>query len=212
MRPVKPSLVLIQDEIRKSFGWALEDDIESAENLANASVNPEPNISLQGTITVVGANAPSNFKPEGPTIVADGAVGAISDFSKVKLVVTDGDGFPFLQKAIDHGIPLCLHAHGDNKAEWQNVLGLIGTEYPILKTHQTRKEIKGMYNPGGFTDGDRAVCVALSLGAEKIELVGFSTQEVGPWSGNTDKKRKLIMLKWMMTVLNELGLEVFDEN
>ena len=42
MRPVKPSLVLIQDEIRKSFGWALEDDIESAENLANASVNPEP--------------------------------------------------------------------------------------------------------------------------------------------------------------------------
>ena len=90
MRPVKPSLVLIQDEIRKSFGWALEDDIESAENLANASVNPEPNISLQGTITVVGANAPSNFKPEGPTIVADGAVGAISDFSKVKLVVTDG--------------------------------------------------------------------------------------------------------------------------
>ena len=41
----------------------------------------------------------------------------------------------------------------------------------LILTHQTPLEIEGMYNPGGFTDGDRAVCIALALGAENIELL-----------------------------------------
>ena len=74
-------------------------------------------------------------------------------------------------------------------------------------THQTPGNIEGMYNPGGFTDGDRAVCIALALGASEIELVGFSVKEVGAWSGVTDEKRKLIKLKWMNRVLKMLYLE-----
>ena len=69
-------------------------------------------------------------------------------------------------------------------------------------------KIGGMHNPGGFTDGDRAVCIAFALGANEVELVGFSTDDVGQWSGVTDKKRKLIKLQWMNRVLNILSLRV----
>ena len=64
---------------------------------------------------------------------------------------------------------------------------------------------------GGFTDGDRAVCIAFALGATEVELVGFSIDDVGQWSGVTDEKRKLIKLKWMNKVLQILSLRVDDE-
>ena len=65
-----------------------------------------------------------------------------------------------------------------------------------------------MYNPGGFTDGDRAVCIALALGAENIELVGFSTDDIGPWSGTTNQIQKIKILKWMQKVLSLIDIEV----
>tara|TARA_Y100000287_G_C14158547_1_gene323488 strand:+ start:236 stop:874 length:639 start_codon:yes stop_codon:yes gene_type:complete len=211
MRPVDDRLVTIQDEIRTSFNWEISEDIESAQNLANSCGNPKPEIHFSGIVTVVGANAPPNFIPTNPTIVADGAIGAINDYSMVHLLVSDGDGFPYIQNAIDARIPICLHAHGHNQEEWEKVLHLAGEDYPILLTHQTPLTIENMSNPGGFTDGDRAVCIAFALGADSVELVGFSTKEVGPWSGVTDSKRKLIKLKWMSKVLQMLNLGVSDE-
>jgi uncharacterized Rossmann fold enzyme len=52
------------------------------------------------------------------------------------------------------------------------------------------------------------VCIAFALGAEEVELAGFSIDEVGVWSGVTDKKRKLMKLKWMNKVLKLLSLEI----
>lgn len=208
MRPVDDKLVKIQDEIRASFGWQIEDDITSARNLAEFCKNPQPKIEFKGNVVVIGANAPENYIPTEQCIVADGAIGAVSDFGLVKLLVSDGDGFPFIERAINEKIPICLHAHGDNQNEWRRVLELTGKEYPLLLTHQTTENIANMSNPGGFTDGDRAVCIAFALGADSVSLVGFSTSEVGSWSGITDTKRKLIKLKWMNKVLQLLSLEV----
>jgi uncharacterized Rossmann fold enzyme len=204
MQPVNSELVAIQDEIRAAFNWELSDDIDSALELSKID-NPKPTIELNGHVVVIGANAPANYVPVHPAIVADGAIGAVSDFSNVKLLVSDGDGFPYIEKAIDANIPLCLHAHGDNHEQWRKVLNKTGPNYPILLTHQTPIEIQNMSNPGGFTDGDRAVCIAYALGATSVELVGFSTQEVGPWSGVTDTKRKLMKLVWMNKVIQILG-------
>jgi hypothetical protein len=157
---------------------------------------------------VVGAAVESGFSPTNPTIVADGAIGAIDDLSKVALIVTDGDGSPYLEKALNRGVPICLHAHGDNAANWKKLLSVINTQQEVILTHQTPYFIQGMHNPGGFTDGDRAVCIAFALGADEVELVGFSIDEVGIWSGVTDKKRKLMKLKWMNRVLKLLSLEI----
>jgi len=204
MQPVNSELVAIQNEIRASFNWNLSDDIDSAMELSKV-MNPKPTIKLNGHVVVIGANAPANYAPIHPAIVADGAIGAVSDYTNVALLVSDGDGFPYLEKAINANIPICLHAHGDNRKQWKKVLDLIGPNYPILLTHQTPNEIENMSNPGGFTDGDRAVCIAYALGATSVELVGFSIREVGPWSGITDTKRKLIKLEWMNKVLQILG-------
>ena len=63
-----------------------------------------------------------------------------------------------------------IHAHGDNIDQWRSAISRWPEDHPLILTHQTPLEIEGMYNPGGFTDGDRAVCIALALGAENIEL------------------------------------------
>jgi hypothetical protein len=208
MKAVDEELILIQDEIRESFGWGLDSDIESAKLLVSKCKNSEPDVRFEGKVTVVGAAAEAGVKTQFPTVVADGAIGAIADLSSVALIVTDGDGTPHIEKALNKGIPICLHAHGDNMESWNDILALIDDEQEIFLTHQTPIKIDGMYNPGGFTDGDRAVCIAFALGASEVELVGFSTDDVGQWSGVTDKKRKLIKLQWMNKVLNILSLGV----
>ncbi|MGB2451739.1 MAG: hypothetical protein ACPIB8_02155 [Candidatus Poseidoniaceae archaeon] len=208
MKAVDEELILIQDEIRESFGWRLDSDIESAKLLVSKCNNSEPDLRFEGKVTVVGAAAEPGVKTQFPTVVADGAIGAIADLSSVALIVTDGDGTPHIEKALNKGIPICLHAHGDNVESWNNILSQIVDEQEIFLTHQTPIKIDGMYNPGGFTDGDRAVCIAFALGASEVELVGFSTDDVGQWSGVTDKKRKLIKLQWMNRVLDILSLRV----
>ena len=208
MKPVNHDLVLIQDEIRESFGWNVESDYESAKSLVSQCKNPTASIRLNSKVCVVGAAVSAGFVPSFPTIVADGAVGAIADLSKVVLIVTDGDGTPYLERALNKGIPICLHAHGDNRDAWGRILSLIDEEQQVILTHQTPEDIEGMHNPGGFTDGDRAVCIAFALGATEVELVGFSIDDVGQWSGATDEKRKLIKLNWMNKVLKILCLGV----
>ena len=208
MKAVNEDLILIQDEIRESFGWGLDSDVESAELLVSKCKNSEPNLRFEGKVTVVGAAAEPGVKSQYPIVVADGAIGAIEDLSTVALIVTDGDGTPHIERALNKGIPICLHAHGDNVESWSKILSQINERQEVFLTHQTPREIDGMYNPGGFTDGDRAVCIAFALGATEIELVGFSTDDVGQWSGVTDKKRKLIKLQWMSRVLNILSLRV----
>lgn len=208
MQPFKQELVRIQDEIREYFDWSLEADFKSALLLLESCKNPAPSILLEGKVTVVGAAVNPGYIPQMPTLVADGAIGAIEDYSKVVLIVSDGDGSPYIEKALNKGIPICLHAHGDNIDTWQNILSAINENQQIMLTHQTPEKIEGMHNPGGFTDGDRAVCIAFALGATEVELVGFSTDEVGSWSGVTDEKRKLMKLKWMNKVLELLSLEV----
>ena len=208
MKAVDEELILIQDEIRESFGWSLDSDIDSAKLLVSKCKNSEPNVRFEGKVTVVGAAAEPGVKTQFPTVVADGAIGAIADLSSVALIVTDGDGTPHIEKALNKGIPICLHAHGDNVESWNDILSLIDDEQEIYLTHQTPMTIGGMHNPGGFTDGDRAVCIAFALGANEVELVGFSTDDVGQWSGVTDKKRKLIKLQWMSKVLNILSLRI----
>ena len=208
MQPVDVRLVQVQNEIREAFGWSLESDIDSAQLLRQECTNPSTTIRIKGTVTVVGAAAPYGVTSPHPIIAADGAVGAISDLSQVILIVSDGDGSPHLERSLNRGIPLCLHAHGDNIPSWRNVLSNIDSHQEIILTHQTPNSIDGMHNPGGFTDGDRAVCIAFALGADAVELVGFSTDDVGKWSGVTDVARKLTKLTWMKRILGILSLEV----
>ena len=112
---------------------------------------------------------------------------------------------------MNRGKTVFLHAHGDNENDWRALLEIAKnapTPSPLILTHQTTEEIPGMHNPGGFTDGDRAACIAVSLGipVERITMLGTNTKEVGRWSGNTEKEKKLVKLRWMAIILQALGI------
>ena len=155
-------------------------------------------------------------------IAADGSCGVLDTlpdsmadraWSRLACVVSDADGGEGTVAAVKRGIPIILHAHGDNTAEWSELLTFSSARRippPIVLTHQTPEPIEGMHNPGGFTDGDRAVCFARALGVsrERIKLLGTRTDLVGAWSGATDPERKLVKLQWMAKVLQHLGFLV----
>ena len=85
----------------------------------------------------------------------------------------------------------------------------IQTPPRLVLTHQTPKKIEGMYNPGGFTDGDRSICFLVALGVPiaNISLLGTRTDIVGKWSGVTNPAEKLIKLQWMAKILQILGVK-----
>jgi len=154
-------------------------------------------------------------------VAADGSAGALSTlpdstaeraWSRLACIVSDGDGGRGTTEAVKRGIPVFLHAHGDNLAEWESLLEIAAeapTPSPLVLTHQTPASIPGMHNPGGFTDGDRAACVIRSMGVPKeaITMLGTRTDVVGRWSGVTEAEAKMEKLQWMDRVLRTLEID-----
>jgi uncharacterized Rossmann fold enzyme len=153
-------------------------------------------------------------------VAADGAAGVISEipetlsekaWSRVACLVSDADGGEGTFQAVRRGIPVILHAHGDNRLEWASLLELAENQVippELVLTHQITDQIPGMHNPGGFTDGDRAACFLTSLGVKnnRIILLGTRSDVIGRWSGNTQEKTKIEKLQWMRRVLSIQGL------
>jgi len=186
-------------------------------------------------VTVLGAAAePDDVRAaieDGHGIIAaDGAVGVLTEieFSEIAwnallCVVSDADGEPehlamaaagFARNAVGRKcpkIPFVLHAHGDNTDNWTALLDVLHLyDTPLILTHQTPEHILGMHNPGGFTDGDRAVCFALAMNVlpNQITLRGFRTDIIGRWTGATQPERKMRKLEWMSRVLDIAGVNL----
>ena len=225
-----PRLLAIQHEVRLHFGWAYEEDVSSASSLRDAcNHHPEAErlnwtapqraetlkrlqekIASAETVVLVGAGVRTEsmereWDHKTVFIAADGAVGACLGRVDVLCVVSDLDGEPHLSQAAQQGIPLLIHAHGDNVEAWKRCLYQWASRggVPLVLTHQSDKVHNDMHNVGGFTDGDRAACFLAWLGvdSEKVRYVGFTTDHVGPWSGTTEPARKLAKLAWMEQIL-----------
>ena len=228
-------LIEVQDAVRSAFGWSVSSDLNSARAMAE-EVQLRAQLvtgwsaerrkkALEGLrekliqakqVVILGAavteqEVASITGDEYQIIAADGSVGVLEDFTRLACVVTDFDGGIHLNRAAQQGATLVAHAHGDNQDRWLHSLGS-WSEYSappaLILSHQTPQSIDGMYNFGGFTDGDRAVCFALAMGVEKkrIRLVGFSLRVVGQWSATTVSEQKLRKLVWMNRILKSIGM------
>ena len=226
-----PRLLAIQHEVRVHFGWAYEEDVSSASSLRDAcNHHPEAEqlnwtapqraetlkrlqqaIESAETVVLVGAGVRTEsmereWDDKTVFIAADGAVGACLGRVDVLCVVSDLDGEPHLSQAAQQGIPLLIHAHGDNVEAWNRCLHQWASSggVPLVLTHQSDEVHNDMHNVGGFTDGDRAACFLAWLGVEneKVRYVGFASDHVGPWSGTTEPARKLAKLAWMDQILH----------
>ncbi len=227
-------LVALQDEIRSDFGWDVKDDLASAFALKDAwprTKRPLTLLRIQerlmlAPITVLGAaveveDVYKALQDGHHIIAADGAIGVLSElesffiaeaWSRIICVVSDADGAPeHLDEAARRGIPFVLHAHGDNRRAWGQFLNrLEDVDLQLVLSHQTPNPLAGMINPGGFTDGDRAVCLALHLGVapDSIHLAGFRTDRIGRWTGATHPERKVRKLIWMARILDRVGVKM----
>lgn len=233
---VPEPLLALQDEVRHAFGYAIERDVESAKQMEllfsearpfgreewntdkryQATIELRKHLHAAKQLYVVGAGSQSihtsEYSSEARFVAADGAVGAIDDLSKVLCVVSDGDGAEHLQRAIESSVHIVLHAHGDNLETWNRLCtkwALMESVPSLTLTHQTKTSFSGMHNPGGFTDGDRALCFLQSIGLDlsHVQCLGFSTQKVGIWSGTTNPAAKLDKLQWMNEAMIRLGVE-----
>jgi len=230
-------LIAIQDDVRVHFGWELQADIDCAKSLQLAFENSDPfgvnkwntdvrnqalgNLQIKllkaNAVIFVGAAVENNELDEmvGEGVVfiaADGAVGALPNDAELACVVSDFDGTPHLEQAAINGATIIAHAHGDNLAAWNDCVeswSHFANPPSLILSHQTPQIFPGMHNWGGFTDGDRALCMAHALGVnfEDVYLVGYTLSRVGKWSGRTDVNKKLEKLQWMATVVQMLGLE-----
>lgn len=140
----------------------------------------------------------------GTVITADGAtskllhiVGRIPD-----IIVTDLDGEVADQiSANSQGSVLVVLAHGDNVDKVERYVPWFSG--PLTPTTQSRP-FAGVFNFGGFTDGDRAVMLARHFGAQTIHLLGFDLDDPRPKAGRdrSMKQRKLRIARELIWDLN----------
>jgi uncharacterized Rossmann fold enzyme len=187
--------------ILEDFGFSRRRDEEAAELLKDLLRERESPLLrakalLLGRRAVICGNAPclarqleemhSENEDDVALLAADGATAVLLEHGMVPdILVTDLDGpFPGILKASQMGCIVVVHAHGDNLTALERYVPLLEK---VIGTVQCWPP-QGLYNFGGFTDGDRAVFLAREIGAASIELVGFDfdDQSVTP-----RKKKKL---------------------
>ncbi|GAB3663232.1 6-hydroxymethylpterin diphosphokinase MptE-like protein [Halopiger thermotolerans] len=102
----------------------------------------------------------------------------------VDCMVTDLDKNPdTVRRVTDGGVPVAVHAHGDNVPAVRAVVPDCAAEFVLPTTQAAPRD--HVRNFGGFTDGDRAAFLADHLGARALVFVGwdFDDPAVTPTKG-----------------------------
>ena len=207
-------------DICSEFGFSEAADAEAAEMLSamiadrsKASLDMLRASNVPRTIVLCGGGGTleddiEHISRNDYVVAADGATSALMNHRLVpEVIVTDLDGT--VKDQVDanaEGCVVFVHAHGDNVQALERWVGdfrgrLIGTcqGYPV----------KGVFDFGGFTDGDRAACIMTELGAVRIRLAGFDLERPSDKPGRPfeTKLRKLAWARRILDMLADDGVE-----
>ncbi len=198
----------VYTEILADFGYSRLDDEASARLLAavmmNADLIDEDTASgyFGEEATVFGPAFRGDIRRDmfpGTLISAGDATGALMKAGICPdVIVTDLDGDVQMQKeASGKGALTFIHAHGDNAdGIMEHAKDFKG---PVVLTTQSVPS-RPLVNYGGFTDGDRAVCIARHFGALRIHLAGFDLTSPVAKDGS-DPAVKARKLKWAERII-----------
>lgn len=180
-------------EILEDFGFSRKNDEESAKLLDEI-------LSTEGCLTLEDLKGFVDFSDKfivfgaGPSlkehvkflkenydlkdyvlVAADGATTAlIEERIAPDIVATDLDGnLDDILLANFRGANIAIHAHGDNI---DKIARLTPFFTSVIGTTQSQP-VGNLYNFGGFTDGDRALFLAVALDASEITLAGMDFGE-----------------------------------
>lgn len=200
-------------EILSDLGFNRSEDEMCVRILKMATVNchliddDEFGECFSDTVTIVG-NAPcleDDISSKGTvgTVVASGSsVGRLLEMGIMPdIVVTDLDGDIGPQMdASSRGAVTAIHAHGDNQDLVRMYAGMFNGR--VVLTTQSSPE-NTVYDFGGFTDGDRAVCMARHFGARRVALRGFDFDDPMEKDGS-DREMKLRKLSWARRIMYDI--------
>ena len=195
------------ETILSEFGYGRAADEQARDRLTTLVDGHGPlavdDIDLPGTVVVCGA-APALSSQLDRVRRADRVVAASSAASvcleagiAVDCMVTDLDKTPETARRLsERGVPVAVHAHGDNiEAIAEHVPTFeIGS---ILPTTQAAPS-PPVFNPGGFTDGDRAAFLADCCGADRLVFAGWDFDDPTVTPEKAEKLRWAErLLRWL---------------
>jgi len=181
-------------EILDDFGFSREGDENSAKVL-DEILSQEGCLTLDDLSQIVGFSDKYIVFGAGPSlkehvkflkenydlkdyvlISADGATTAlIEERISPDIVATDLDGnMDDILLANLRGANIAVHAHGDNLDAVVKYAPFFSN---VIGTTQAQP-VGNIYNFGGFTDGDRAIFLAVALGASEITLAGMDFGDI----------------------------------
>jgi len=203
----------VYETILADFGYDRAGDEAARDELAGMTDEFDTTrIPVSGTVAVVGAG-PSLEAESDRAADADAVFAASNAADRLRAVgvgvdvqATDLDKSSETTVQLSReGIPVVVHAHGDNRPAVRRTVPRCDGEH-VLAT--TQAEPAGpVRNFGGFTDGDRAAFLADHLGADRIVLVGwdFDDPDLDP-----EKRRKLRWAERLLYWLERRRGERFD--
>lgn len=184
--------VSLYSVIRREFGFSDEEDFAAAEILdlvmqgfskTRSEVLKDLKKFIEGSkVLVVGAGPSCERVSEfvslyDVVVAADGALRCCRRVGvEPQVVVTDLDGVSLSDLMSFDGF-IVVHAHGDNVSRLVSWAPLLKGK-KVLGTSQVSLTTSNISFSGGFTDGDRAVYLALESGATEVGLIGFDFGEV----------------------------------
>ena len=201
------------DQILADFGYSREEDERAARVLSGllegrSSSADDLRVMIEGKLVTVAGDAESLGREveslAGVVISADEATSVLLAHDVVPdAFTTDLDGkIEDLVRANLQGAVAIIHAHGDNMDALQEHVGKF--EGQVIGTTQA-EPLDGIFDFGGFTDGDRAVFIADHFGAEEIRLAGFDFEN--PRKKDKDLKVKARKLDWAYILIQSLDNE-----
>ncbi len=160
---------------------------------------------LRGRVVTVAGNGASLAADlsaaEGVLITADEATSVAREKGlHPAILVTDLDGDVEDQiRANAEGTIAVILGHGDNGS----AVRAYAPRFRGKTVATTQSAPSGrLYDFGGFTDGDRAVCLADHFGAKEIRLAGWDFEH--PSAKDADPDRKKRKLDWAYILLQNL--------
>jgi uncharacterized Rossmann fold enzyme len=189
----------VYEAILSAFGYPQSGDERARDRLVALLVDSETydpqSLTLDGRTVAVAGGAPSLTDEVALAADADRVVAASTAADRllaagvsVDLVVTDLDKHPDTVVELTRaGTPVAVHAHGDNVALVESTVPRCDPS-AVLPTTQAAPT-DGVWNFGGFTDGDRAAFLADHLGAAALVFPGWDFED----DSVTDEKREKLV-------------------
>ena len=195
----------LQEEINEDFGFDVRREKVAQKLLTRFSRGHSlRSLDISGKkVVIVGADLSNNTPlPNEFLIVADGAVKAFRERNRIpNIVVSDLDGYPSdIDWATRNGASLVIHGHGDNLSRL--IEHVPNMNFTTLTSTYPSESLDCW---GGFTDGDRSILMALSLGATSVSLLGFSFDSLGKYTGSSSPQIKKKKLRWAKRIISEIS-------